>query len=147
MILDQVITKLVTIFTTAGATTYDGPVPTSVNKTDYVLVGSDAEDGDGAVVELIESDLGPGTWVDETGEVVCSAWSWSGGTNIAACRAAAEATAVACIAAIRADRTLGGLLTGPRLAEVSVLRYEPKQTSKGAICRFTFSVLYRHLNT
>lgn len=148
MILNSVIASLVTVFDTAvSVDVYDGPVPTSVNKSDFVLVGSTGEEDDGAVVELALSDTGPGTWFDETGEVVCSVWSWSGNTDLAARRVAAAANAVACINAVKANRTLSGLLVAPGLAEVSVLNYQPRQTSEGAICRFTFNVSYRHLVT
>lgn len=149
MILDDVILALKSRFDTAlSVDVYDGPYPPAVNKGDFVLVGSSGEDGiDGAAVDLTLSDLGPGDWLDEAGEVVCSSWSWSGHPDIPARRAAAAGNAVACVQAVREDRTLGGLLVAPGLAEVSVLTYEPRQTAEGAICRFTFSVTYRHVNT
>ena len=148
MILNAVLLALVSRFDGAvAAPVYDGPVPAAVNNGDFVLVGSTGEDEDGAAVDLELSEMGPGTWLNETGEVVCSFWSWTGGTNLPARRAAASALATACAAAVAADRTLGGLLVAPGLAEVSTIRYQPRQTSDGAICRFTFSVLYRHVNT
>lgn len=148
MILDDVILALVARFGTAvTAPVYDGPVPAAVNKGDFVLVGSTGEDDDGGAVDLELSTLGPGTWLEEVGEVVCSCWSWSGGTDLPARRAAADALTAACVTAVATDRTLGGLLVAPGLAEVTAIRYQPRQTSEGAICRFTFSVLYRHVNT
>lgn len=149
MILPQVISALVSIFDNAtSATVYDGPVPPAANKTDFVLVGSSAEEGeDGATVTQDLSDLGPGTWLAEGGEVICSFWSWSGGTDIAARRTAAAASATACADAVAADRSLGGLLTEPGIAQVSDFRYHAEQRAEGALCRFTFSVLYSHLHT
>lgn len=148
MILNSVILALVDLFdASVTATVYDGPVPSSVNKGEFVLVGSTGEDEDGAFVETELSTLGAGDWIEETGEVVCSAWSWSGGTDLTAKRVAAAALAADCAAAVAADRTLGGLLVAPGLAQVSAFQYQPRQTTDGAICRFTFSVTYRHVNT
>lgn len=149
MILDSVIAALVSAFDEAVTpTVFDGPVPPAVNKGDFVLVGSTSEDGeDGASGDLILSDLGPGTWHDESGEVVCSAVSWSGGTDIAARRAAATQLATQCTTAVHADRTLGGLLTEPGLAQVSTFAYLVRQSAEGVFCRVTFTVTYSHLNT
>lgn len=149
MILNSVIAALVALFDAAvSASVFDGPKPAAVNKGDFVLVGSNGEEGDvGATVDQSLSDLGPGTWLEEVGEVVCSFWSWSGGTDTAARRTAAFNLATACADAVAADRRLGGLIVGPGIAEVSALSYQSQQTADGAICRFTFSVTYRHTNS
>lgn len=150
MILPDVISRLGTMFTTAVSpvAVFDGPVPPAANKTDFVLVGSTGDDfEDGATVGRVLSDLGDGTWFDESGEVFCSAWSWSGDTNIAARRTAVTTMATACAAAVAADRSLGGLLVAPGLALVSDFRYQPRQSAEGALVRLIFSVTYTHLNT
>lgn len=148
MILDDVIAALVAKFSTAvDVPVHDGPVPTSVNSGEFVLVGSTGDDEDGAAVDLGLSSMGPGTWTDEAGEIVCSTWSWGGGTDLAVRRSAALGLAVACADALAADRTLGGLLQAPGLGEVRTFRYEPRQTKEGAICRIVFSVDYIHVNT
>lgn len=146
MILNDVITTLAALFDAAvTAPVYDTPDPTAVNNASWVSVSTEGEDDDGATVELTPSQLGPGTWFDEAGEVVCSAWSQSGGTDTATRRTEAAALALACVAAVRADDTLGGLLTLHR-AEVSALRYRAFQGSTGTLCRFSWTVSYRHLN-
>lgn len=149
MILHSVIAALVTRFNTAVTpTAYDGPVPAAVNDPDYVLVGSTGEDGeDGATVDLELSDLGPGNWHSESGEVVCAAVSWSGGKDVDARRAVASQLAADCAASVHSDRTLGGLLDGDGLAQVSGFRYRAHQFAEGALVRVTFSVTYSHLNT
>ena len=149
MILPQVIEYLVTTFRTVTAfPVFDGPVPAAANQPDAVLVGSAGDDDvDGIVVERPASDLGPGTWREEIGEILCSAWSWDGGDNMTARRSAAVAAAEACIAAVESDRSLGGLLTPPRLAEVLEVRYLPLQSPSGAIVRVIFTVTYRTLVT
>lgn len=149
MILNDVIAALKTSFDAAVSPTevHDVPSPNLVNLKRFVVIGSEGEDADGATVDLVPSTLGPGTWTDETGDIVCSAWSAAGGTDLAARRNEAAADAEACVAAVVADRTLGGLLEGAGRATVSALRYRSVQTPKGAFCRFSFTVSYGHLNT
>ena len=148
MILEDVIAKLLELFApAAGVDVYDGPVPTAANKDRYVLVGSSAEDEDGATVTSELSNLGPGQWHDEAGQIVCSAWSSSGGTRMQDVRRDALELANRCVDAIYADRTLGGVLTPPGLAEVTDHRCLMRQMTSGALCRVTFTVTYSHLNT
>lgn len=127
---------------------YDGPRPTSAADPDYVLIGSTGDDGDDAATnDLSLSSLGPGTWTDHDGEIVGSVWSVTGGTDMTACRAAAQATFDAVKAAIDADRTLGGVLKMPGLARVSRAALRQQQTSEGAVCRIAFTVTYQHTST
>jgi hypothetical protein len=129
MILDTVIDRIGTLFaaTVAPVQVFDGPKPPSVNSNRYVLVGSEGDEtGDAATVSLEPSDLGPGTWLDEAGEVICSAWSW--------------------VTALQGDRTLTGLLIAPGVV-VSELRYLPVQFNTGPLVRVSFTVAYSHTNT
>lgn len=147
MILAEVIDRLVTVFDAAVAVdVYDGPKPEAVNKPQFVVVGSSGDDEDGAAADLTPSDTGPGGWLDETGEIICSAWSWSGGTDVATRRSEALSLAESCLSALHADRTLGGLLVVPG-AVTSTLRYEARQPESGAIVRVSFTVAYTALIT
>jgi hypothetical protein len=149
MILDTVIDRIGTLFaaTVAPVQVFDGPKPPSVNSNRYVLVGSEGDEtGDAATVSLEPSDLGPGTWLDESGEITCSAWSWSGGTDIAARRGEALDLAESCVTALQGDRTLTGLLIAPGVV-VSELRYLPVQFNTGPLVRVSFTVAYSHTNT
>lgn len=147
MILGDVIARLVVLFDGAvTSTVFDGPIPEAVNHGRYVLVGSDGENDDGASAELEPSDLGPGTWWDERGEVTCSAWSHHGGADLAARRSEALADAEACLAAVHDDRSLGGLLITPG-ATTSGVFVSARQTTAGALVRVTFTVAYQALNT
>lgn len=83
----------------------------------------------------------------ESGEVVCSAWSYSGGTDLSARRLAALDLASTCAATVNGDRELGGLLVPPGLASAGEFRYQPRQTPEGAICRVVFTVAYSSLIT
>jgi hypothetical protein len=148
MILEEVVSRLVTMFDAAvSVRVFDGPVATAASNETFVAVGSSGEDEDGIVVDLVLSDLGPGGWVDESGEIVCSAWSWSGGTDVASRRAAAVALAVTCANTVRADPQLSGLLVKPGRADVSAVQVRSQQTDKGALCRASFTVAYSHLST
>ena len=147
MILGDVISRLVTLYDAAvTSVVYDGPKPEAVNQARYVLVGSDAEDESGATADLSPSDTGPGNWWDEFGEVVCSAWSHYGGTDIATCRTQALSDAEACIAAVHADRSLNGLLNTPG-ATTSAVSVSARQSQTGALVRVTFTVAYTALIT
>lgn len=150
MILDSVTTYLVGLFSTAVSPTraYAGPYPPAVNAERFVVVNSAGDDPpeDTATAELTPSTLGPGTWLDETGEVTCSAFAWSGDTDVDTVRTSALALANACVGAVQDDRTLGGLLFMPT-AVTSDLVPTTAQFATGALCRVTFSVTYSHLNT
>lgn len=148
MILNEVIARLLTLF--RANTTFpvvDGPVPAAANQSDLVLVGSAGEDEPGGIITRELSDLGPGGWRNEIGEVVCSVFSWRGGGDLPARRAAALDVARTLVDAVEADRTLGGLLRGPGVSTVGEVIYEPRQTEQGPIVRVQFSVTYQHLDT
>lgn len=147
MILGDVISRLVILYDAAvTSTVYDGPRPDAANQPRYVLVGSDAEGDDGATADLVPSGTGPGTWWDESGEVICSAWSHYGGTDLATCRSQALSDAEACLAAVHADRSLNGLLVTPG-ATTSGVSISARQTQAGALVRVTFTVAYQALVT
>lgn len=150
MILNDVLAALTSMFEAAVAPVrvYDVPDPSAVNNAKWVAVGTEGdEDADTATVDLTPSSLGPGTWIDESGEILCSAWAQAGGTDIDARRREAGELAEACVAAVRADDTLGGLLAVDRRAQVSSISYRPRQGKTGTLCTFTFTVSYQHLNT
>lgn len=143
--VDEVIAALVARFTAAlpDVRVFDGPPATTTPMRDWLIVGSDGDDGDAAEVDQAESSLGPGGWVDESGEVTCSAWSFSGSTDVATRRAGALAVVEACEAALSADPSLGGLLVAGRARSApSRLRLNEQQVSGGALARVVFTVTY-----
>lgn len=142
-VLGQVITALVSTFTTANptATVIDGPRPSSDRPPLFILVGSTGDEDDDATTDDTLSDMGPGTWHDESGEVFCSAWAWTGDTDPAGVRASALAAYAACRDAVAADRTLGGILQLPGLAQVSNMRLR-QSAEGGSLARVIFSVTY-----
>lgn len=132
---------------------YDGPSRQKTPPKRFVLVGSDGGetgmgdgDEDGAVIEQSPSSMGNG-WRDERGEITCAAWAWSGDTDLAPLRTAITAMVDVAEAALAGDRSLGGLLVPPGMAEFSGLRIREAQTSKGAVVRALFTVSYGALLT
>ena len=112
--------KLVDLFTAAGASQvfYGQPVTASSAK-EYVTVGFvEDDDGGGYAIEPIYD----GTMLGETGSVVCQIVAQSGDTDISVHRSRVFAIADAFQAAVRADRTLGGVLStdGTCTTEVAV---------------------------
>jgi hypothetical protein len=148
--LDVIIPALVTLFDTATtAQVYDGAQPIFPADDDFVLVGSrsDLAPPGAGVEEAAEADrewseLG-NRWVNESGRVWCSAWANAGETDIPAVRLRVLATYEACEAALRADATLGGVITGPGLAIVSDYALGYVQTTAGAAVRVVFAVSYQ----
>lgn len=142
-LVGSIVDHLVSLFTGAVAVpVIDGPRPEAVQLPRYVLVGSDGESEVGASCDREPSSLGPGVWWDETGSVVCSAWSSYGGSDLPSRRAEALSDAEACVASVEADRTLGGLLLRPG-ATTGQVSVSAVQTASGALVRVTFTVGYR----
>lgn len=149
-------TGLVTVFTAAmpsGVQVFDGPMTHTTPPKRFLLVGTDGgDDGsgandDGSSIRQELSDLGPGTWRAEDGEVVCSAWAWSGDTKFEPLRTAVAAITDACETVV-ADRTLGGILPPPAFgAEFGTVRFREEQTPSGAVVRAVFTVTYGALLT
>lgn len=139
-----------------GVEVFNGPLPAkSTPPKKFVLIGTDGgDDGFGSAfgdeastIEQTESDLGGNGWRDEDGLIICAAWAWSGDTDLAPVRSTTSDIVLAIEAAVRADRTLGGVLILPGLATFTSARFQEAQTSKGALARALFTVSYRALIT
>lgn len=145
--------QLVTIFATitpptADFAVFDGPMSRTSPPKSFLLVGTDGgetgggdEREDGATAEQTLSPMA-NNWREESGEVVCAAWAWSGETDFVALRTTVKAIADAAETLIQGDRTLGGVLVKPALAEVTALRLREVQTTNGAFVRGAFTVSY-----
>jgi len=136
-----------------GVVTFDGPLIRGSVPHSYIIIGSDGgEDGvgsgglqDGGIANQVDHPIGNGAR-DETGEVICSFWSRSGGTDLAVPRAAVASMTSDFVAALNADRTLGGLLSTPGwYAALSSLRPREAQTDRGALAGEVLTVSYRAL--
>jgi hypothetical protein len=154
-VLWAVRTALVDLFNeTLDVPVFEGPlVANATPPKRFVLVGSDGgDDGqgnpsdDGAVIRQSPSALG-NDWHDEDGDIVCAVWRWAGDTDMTLLRADVEAAVAQLESAIRADRTLGGVLVAGYRAGITEQRVRETQTSQGAVIRVAFTVSYRTLVT
>jgi hypothetical protein len=153
----EVRAALLTVFTAAmpaGIEVSDGPMTRIPPPKLSLLIGTDGgDDGfgsldDGALARQRRSSLGPGTWRDEEGAVVCSAWAWSGARKFDLLRSQVKDLVDRCEAAVGADRSLGGVVvTQPAGAEVTEIAFREDQFTKGAYVRASFTVAYTALIT
>lgn len=134
---------LKTTFTAAvpAATVVDAADLLGDDPQQLVQVGELGETGDTATASREISDMG-NNWDEEAGDVPCRISVWTGNTDPVAPRATCEALLTACVAAVRADRTLGGLLTSPGLARISAVRLREGQTKRGVLIEAGFTVSY-----
>lgn len=128
-----------------GAVVFDGPQPTSRSLRLWVIVGSDGEDAESATADQAESTLSGVGWVDETGTITCSAWAFSGSTDVTERRAEALRLLEACEASLLAHRDLDGAFAPDQI----VVRVGPsrvsltqRQTDGGSMARVVFTVGY-----
>lgn len=150
-VLPAVIAALVAAFDAViEAPVYDGPVILGDRPTSYIQVGSAVNGipGTGTATDesssfsLELSDMGPGTWEQETGEIPCAAVAGTGDPDVVAARAVAFALFEQCRAALRADRTLGGVLPLNGLALIGAGSLSQLQTTEGAVASVSFTVPY-----
>lgn len=154
----QVVDALIAGFTVAVKPIGDGPdavrvidgpgnvVPSSQR---YLLVGAtDIGDlsADAVTTTRAWSDLGPGSWLEETGTVYSSVWVSTGGDDQATSRDVAEAVVEACAAWLAGDPYLGGLLLDDGgHAYVSTSSGRPSSTERATGWRTVFTVTYSTL--
>lgn len=126
----NVAAKLVMLLRAAGAPAVflGQPVTAAVPK-EYATVGFvEDDDGGSYAVEPIYD----GTMLGETGTVACQIVAQGGGTDLAPMAARVFAVADSLQAAIRADPTLGGLLSADATCTASVLVRTVQNTAGSA---------------
>lgn len=136
------------LFVTAAptATVVDAADLLGDDPAQLIQVGELGKEGDTATATRELSPMGNG-WDEEAGEVPCRISVWTGETDPAAPRATAKLLLTACVAAVRADRSLGGVLPATGLARVSAVRLREGQTAKGVLIEAGFTVSYTALLT
>lgn len=138
--LDAVCLALVPLFQAAIPTVrvVDGPLLSLTDENEWLFVGNDAAfaEGEGATVtqEWLVADVR-----SEWGEITNAIVVRSGDVDIPALRARALSILGTCETALRANRTLGGLLKD---IELITHRYFPAVTSSGSKARIVFTVRY-----
>ena len=150
--LPGVITALVALFDAAlDVPVFDGPIVTGDRPTGYLQVGSAVNGIPGTGTSTDEqstfnlelSDMGPGTWEQETGEIPCAAVAWSGDTEIVAARTAAFALFETCRAALKGDRTIGGALPLNGVGLIGAGSLSQLHTTEGVVASVSFTVPYQ----
>lgn len=151
-VVQERLQQLLTAAVPAKTIVYRGPRTRSNVPKRFVLIGTDGGEfglganDDGMSAEQAPSASGPGTWRDESGEIVCAAWGWSG-DDLETVRTDVQALFAGCEGAIYADRSLGGLLPSTGRAEVTGFGIRETQTDKGPVVRVVFTVSYGALIT
>ena len=145
-VLPAVLDALVGLFTAAvDVPVVDGPPVQALTERQFVLVGAvePGEQDDTATTVVDWTDLGTAEWPEESGDIMCAAWSWGGDGSLADHRAAAYQLMGACSQALYADPTLGGAIEATAMpTRVVATAYRPAQTSNGPVARVVFTVHY-----
>lgn len=144
--LDDVLAALVTIFGTAVGTTasvYDGLPATSAADTAFVVVGDDGDptSGDtpaGTVTQARMLDRIDGR-TTETGDVTCALICQTGDDDLPGLRSTSRGLMAQLEAAVRADRTLGGVVIRSNVDTVDLWQI---RNANGAAVRRVFTVHY-----
>lgn len=148
---------LATVFAAAVTPTdvFSGPRPrTGSAPRTFLLIGADGGDtgvndglsDDGLRANQVPSPMG-NNWRDETGAILCAAWAWSGDTPLGPLRTDVQQLFDACAGALRADRTLDGVLGAAGIAQMSGIAIRETQTQKGPFVRAGFTVTYQAVIT
>lgn len=149
---DAVITALLTIFDAATEHPVDDGYIVAADDGDgiRVIVGGDGLPDDGELTDAASAEQRPATFendpADEAGEVQCAIRGESGDDDdgaLARQRAATITVVQALDAAIRADRTLGGVVANAWIPAVTTLQTR----ARGATVIRQFTVAYQALQS
>lgn len=141
-----VIDALVTLArtTTAGAV-YDGPVITGEVPLDFIVIGG-TEDPDDEPSSFDQSWNGLGAKTkNESGEITCAVLVGTGNENVKVARDRALVILGEVETKVRADPSLGGVLTGG-WCQVSGGRHVQRMNTQGLYVRIVFTVAYQTKN-
>lgn len=143
-VLDDVLAALLTIFQAAVGTSvpvYDGLPATSAVDLDFVLVGDDGDpaNSDQPAGTITQERVELDGRVTEVGDVTCCVISQTGDDDLPGRRASSRALMLAVETAIRADRTLGGVVTRSNVADVTLWQ---ARNERGSVVRRVFTVHY-----
>lgn len=126
-----------------GVQVYDGPAPEKAYAPRWVSVAAAFETNEGGVqdaVSIERTESGARPTVTERFTVACSAYAGGGGLSLEDNRAAAGRLVAAIDTGLRADRTLGGVVSLARLGTAS---WGQLRDGKGsaAIANFTVDLI------
>jgi hypothetical protein len=133
---------VVLVDTTSAAQVFDGPPNTADSLTEYVTVGATEDpDDDGGEIEQEWNGIGAGT-KQEVGRVVCAVLVGTGDDVVKTARDRALVIFGEVETALRADKTLGGVITSG-WCEMSIGRPRQRRNPNGLYVRIEFVVTYQ----
>jgi hypothetical protein len=133
---------VVLVGTTSAAQVFDGPPNTADSLTEYVTVGATEDpDDDGGEIGQEWNGIGAGT-KQETGQVVCAVLVGTGDDVVKTARDRALVIFGEVETALRADKTLGGVITSG-WCEMSTGRPRQRRNTNGLYVRVEFTVDYQ----
>lgn len=138
--IPAVLDALVSTLTAAlpAVTVIDGPL-VRVPDGDYLTVGATPEN-DRPTGQQTWIGVGPTKVRGEEIDVPCYCDSYSGSTAVSTRRNAAFAILAAAETSLRADPSLGGVLTVPGIAEISTYSDYQEETEKGLAVGVVFHI-------
>lgn len=142
-VLDNVIGALVTIFQTAVGTSvpvYDGLPGTQVTDFDLVIVGDDGDpaNADNPAGTTTQERIRMDGATTEFGDVTCAVICQTGDDDLPGRRARSQVLMLALETALRADRTLGGVVIRSNIDTVALFQTR----TGGSGVRRVFTVHY-----
>lgn len=133
---------IVSIGTATGATVLDGPSNQTLTVDEYVVVGgTDDPDDDAGEIEQEWNGLGASA-KQETGEVTCAVLVGTGGDVVKTARDRALVLFGQIETAVRADKTLGGVITSG-WCEMRSGRPSQRRNTNGLYARIVFTITYQ----
>lgn len=141
-----VIDALVTLAaSTSAEKVYDGPTVSGDTPSDFIVLGG-TEDPDDEPSSFEQSWNGLGAKTkNEAGEITCAILVGTGGEGVKESRDRALVILAEFEAAVRADPSLGGVLSGG-WCHVSGGRHVQRLNTQGLYVRVTFTVAYQTKN-
>jgi hypothetical protein len=138
-----VVDALVTLVdATSVAHTFDGPPNTADTLAEYAIVGgTDDPDDDAGEIDQTWAGIGAGA-KQETGEVVCAVLVGTGDDVVKTARDRALVLFGEVETALRADKTLGGVITSG-WCEMASGKPRQRRNTNGLYVRIEFTVRYQ----
>lgn len=141
-LIDAIVTALRAAQSLSGVTIYDGIEIDSSDPLNWISIGHDGtEDGEVVAANLRNEykTLGAKSMFEE-GSVNCTLSSWTGETNLSACRVSAYDLLSKIDTVIRTDPSFGGVVLYSGLENHTPTYL---QTNQGAAVQINFSIYYK----
>ena len=141
-LIDAIVTALRAAQSLSGVTIYDGIEIDSSDPTNWISIGHDGtEDGEVVAANLRNEykTLGAKSMFED-GSINCTLSSWTGETNLSACRVSAYDILSKVDTVIRTDPSFGGVVLYSGLENHTPTYL---QTNQGAAVQINFTIYYK----